>query len=133
MNRLIGVLFLAFFILVICAPPLLEEVAVPEIDPSQAPSAIALLIGGLLICVFLDIGIVGVEIIVRRRAVRSARRRDETGLNLDPIVDLRARVVEPSARFVDRVRLAEWRRHEAVQDRLTGAAIRGQHPGTHQR
>jgi hypothetical protein len=48
MGRFIRILFLAFFILAVSAPAALA-VAVPEIDPSLAPSAIALLSGGLII------------------------------------------------------------------------------------
>jgi hypothetical protein len=52
MDRFIRILFLAFFIEMISATPLLAvppPSAVPEIDPSLAPSVIALLTGGLLI------------------------------------------------------------------------------------
>jgi hypothetical protein len=49
MGRFIGIFFLAFFILAVGAPAALASVAVPEIDPSLAPSAIALLSGGLII------------------------------------------------------------------------------------
>jgi hypothetical protein len=49
MNRFSRVFFLTFFILTISAPSLLAGVAVPEIDPSLAPSVIALITGGLLI------------------------------------------------------------------------------------
>ncbi len=48
MGRFIRIFFLAFFILAVSAPAALA-VAVPEIDPSLAPSAIALLSGGLII------------------------------------------------------------------------------------
>jgi hypothetical protein len=43
------IFLLALFILAISAPHLWASVAIPEIDPSLAPSAIALLSGGLLI------------------------------------------------------------------------------------
>jgi hypothetical protein len=50
MGRFMRIFLLVFFILAISAPPLLASVGnVPEIDPSLAPSAIALLSGGLLI------------------------------------------------------------------------------------
>jgi hypothetical protein len=48
MGRFMRIFLLVFFILAISAPPLLA-CAVPEIDPSLAPSAIALLSGGVLI------------------------------------------------------------------------------------
>ena len=48
MDRFIRILFLAVFILGISAEPLFAR-AVPEIDPSMAPSVIALITGGLLI------------------------------------------------------------------------------------
>jgi hypothetical protein len=49
MGGFMRIFLLVFFILAISAPPLLACAAVPEIDPSLAPSAIALLSGGLLI------------------------------------------------------------------------------------
>jgi hypothetical protein len=49
MSRFIRILLLAFFILAISAPHLWAFQSIPEIDPSLAPSAIALLSGGLLI------------------------------------------------------------------------------------
>jgi hypothetical protein len=50
MRRFIRIFFLAFFILAISASSLLAmPVSVPEIDPSLASSAIALITGGLLI------------------------------------------------------------------------------------
>ena len=48
MGRFIRIFFLAFFLLAVSAPAALAA-AVPEIDPSLAPSAIALLSGGLII------------------------------------------------------------------------------------
>jgi hypothetical protein len=49
MYQHIRIFFLSIFILAISAPPLLAVTAVPEIDPSLAPSAIALLTCGVLI------------------------------------------------------------------------------------
>jgi hypothetical protein len=54
MHRFIRIVSMVFFVLVIIAPPLFAEGGragggAPEIDPSMAPSAIALLTGGLLI------------------------------------------------------------------------------------
>jgi len=49
MYKHIRIIFLSIFILAIGASPLWAVVAVPEIDPSLAPSAIALLTCGLLI------------------------------------------------------------------------------------
>jgi hypothetical protein len=49
MSRFIRNFFLAFLILAVSAPAALAVSAVPEIDPSLAPSAIALLSGGLII------------------------------------------------------------------------------------
>jgi len=49
MGRFTRIFLLVFFILAISAPAALAVTGVPEIDPSLAPSAIALLSGGLLI------------------------------------------------------------------------------------
>jgi hypothetical protein len=51
MFRIIRIFFLAMLILTVSAQPLLAEFAgmAPEIDPSLAPSALALVTGGLLI------------------------------------------------------------------------------------
>jgi hypothetical protein len=49
MYKHIGIFFLSIVILAISAQPLFAVTAVPEIDPSMAPSAIALLTCGVLI------------------------------------------------------------------------------------
>ncbi len=49
MYKYIRVLFLSISIMAMSASPLFAVVAVPEIDPSLAPSAIALLTCGVLI------------------------------------------------------------------------------------
>jgi hypothetical protein len=49
MGRFMRIFLLVFFILAVSASPILAATAVPEIDPSLAPSVIALLSGGLLI------------------------------------------------------------------------------------
>jgi uncharacterized membrane protein len=49
MYKHIGIFFLSIVILAISASPLFAVTAVPEIDPSMAPSAIALLTCGVLI------------------------------------------------------------------------------------